>query len=814
MLTSQDTPTRKYLTLILVAVLTVSPLVLARDTTASTLPVRTATSTPDSPAPSSPPPLPALPPGATPAQTPTPVPTPTPAALRSYSISPKEMQIGKTNSFSITADDKGDLPDNLKIDDKSASGLTVESQGIVNNKKTLAVKLKTDENASSGAVQLNLFDGAAGQETLIGSVSLNLTRRLERGPTPDDISEVDAMWSVLPYKVVKSNFGRRAADNFYGIEVYIGNNSGYDMQIVGVGFNTSLGRQGPQAFDKDGKPISDRNGAPLAYKLNSEGQRIRAEQEQSKSSDQGEIINVTYDGWQLEPLRSFQVPTSDHRLVRGSIEMDQLYGTRAGTLNLLSGFGTLFSGFIPFYRNANPKANFSTFSSILNGNLREGFGLAAPDMTVNQLNRLENLVMHEGLTIQNNSQARTVVFFPRHVVHLTDTERKWIDDGKGLSALMEKLGTLIIVGNPLLKFKQREIVASRPESAPPTVTPPTVPAPTITGATRDPANPTNLLITGTNLSNARVTVGGVPANVRAGVTSGSLIAEVPANAPSGEVVVETPGGRQSISTFVAAPRSVSIDKSKGKVGDPVVVTGENFAPDTIVKFGKIPVNAADYQREGTNKITVKVPPRTRTSVVSVETPSLPDAVKRAATSNAFTPAPEIDDIKPSSAGAGAEISIEGINFTGAKSVKFGTGESATPTVKSDELLTVIVPKDAASGTISVVTDAGTGESQKTFTFLPLAVITNLTSETVPVNTPVDIIGSNLAGASEVKVGTVVAEIVGTPTATKITIKVPTAVNAGKISITTPAGSAISDTKTLTVTAATTPTTTQPTPPGS
>ncbi len=801
MLTSQDTPTRKYLTLALITVLIVSPLATARGAAASTLPVKTALTPPGSPATTTW----AQHPGARPAQA-SPVPTPTPAASRSYSISPKEMQIGKTNSFSITADDKGDLPDNLKIDDKSASGLTVESQGIINNKKTLAVKIKTDENASSGAVQLNLFEGAAGQETLIGSVSLNLTRRLERGPTPDDISEVDAMWSVLPYKVVKSNFGRRAADNFYGIEVYIGNNSGYDMQIVGVGFNTSLGRQGPQAVDKDGKPILDRNGAPLAYKLDSAGQRIRVPQGNSKSGGQGEIINVTYDGWQLEPLRSFQVPTSDHRLVRGSIEMDQLYGTRAGTLNLLGGFGTLFSGFIPFYRNSNPKANFSTFSSIINGNLREGFGLAAPDLTVNQLNRLENLAMHEGLTIQNNSQARTVVFFPRHVVHLTDSERKWIDDGKGLSVLMEKLGTLIIVGNPLLKFKQREIVASRPESAAPTTTPtpPTVPAPTITGAIRDPANPTNLLITGTNLLNARVTVGGVPANVRAGGTPGSLIAEVPANAPSGDVVVETPGGRQSISTFVAAPRSVAIDKSKGKVGDPVIITGENFAPDTVVKFGKIPVNAADYQREGTNKITVKVPPRTRAGLVSVETPSLPDAVKRAAAPNTFTPVPEVDDIKPSSAGVDAEISIEGINFTGAKSVKFGAGGSATPTVRSDELLIVKVPKEAASGTISVVTDAGAGESQKTFNFLPLAEITNLTSETVPVNTPVDIIGSNLAGATEVKVGTVVAEIVGTPTATKITIKVPTAVNAGKISITTPAGSAISDTKTLTVTAAAPP----------
>jgi hypothetical protein len=48
--------------------------------------------------------------------------------------------------------------------------------------------------------------------------------------------EVDVMWRLVPQPIVKDNFGTRVGKLFYCLEVIIGNNSGYDLQIAAVGF--------------------------------------------------------------------------------------------------------------------------------------------------------------------------------------------------------------------------------------------------------------------------------------------------------------------------------------------------------------------------------------------------------------------------------------------------------------------------------------------------------------------------------------------------------------------------------------------------
>src|SRR5205814_7761982 len=55
-------------------------------------------------------------------------------------------------------------------------------------------------------------------------------------PIPTNSPQVDVMWVVLPNKVVKDNFGSRMSDQYYGIGIVIGNNSGYSLQLASVGF--------------------------------------------------------------------------------------------------------------------------------------------------------------------------------------------------------------------------------------------------------------------------------------------------------------------------------------------------------------------------------------------------------------------------------------------------------------------------------------------------------------------------------------------------------------------------------------------------
>jgi hypothetical protein len=57
------------------------------------------------------------------------------------------------------------------------------------------------------------------------------------GPIPPGLKpQVDIAWGVLPRRISADNFGARITKLYYPIEVVIGNNSGYDLQIASVQF--------------------------------------------------------------------------------------------------------------------------------------------------------------------------------------------------------------------------------------------------------------------------------------------------------------------------------------------------------------------------------------------------------------------------------------------------------------------------------------------------------------------------------------------------------------------------------------------------
>lgn len=121
------------------------------------------------------------------------------------------------------------------------SGITCEPDKVRfgNEDRTMTFTASVDEDADLGPVVIEMArlrkdKVEADRRTFELEITEFKPRRISRGPTPNDMTAVDAMWNVLPYKVTKANYGRRAADSFYAIEVYVGNNSGFDLQIVGV----------------------------------------------------------------------------------------------------------------------------------------------------------------------------------------------------------------------------------------------------------------------------------------------------------------------------------------------------------------------------------------------------------------------------------------------------------------------------------------------------------------------------------------------------------------------------------------------------
>ena len=138
---------------------------------------------------------------------------------------------------------------------------------------------------------------------------------------------------------------------------------------------------------------------------------------------------------------------------------------------------------------------------------------------------------------------------------------------------------------------------------------------------------------------------------------------------------------------------------------------------------------------------------------------------------------------------GTVVGIIGQGFSSATGVKFGTG-TGTFTVVSDTYMTIAPAAGATTGKVTIVEPGGNLVTPQSFRVVPTIKKFSPTSGTV--GTPVVITGMSLSQTSAVKFGTVVATFT-VNSDTQVTATVPSGAVTGKISITTPGGTAISAT---------------------
>ena len=157
----------------------------------------------------------------------------------------------------------------------------------------------------------------------------------------------------------------------------------------------------------------------------------------------------------------------------------------------------------------------------------------------------------------------------------------------------------------------------------------------------------------------------------------------------------------------------------------------------------------------------------------------------------YTPslAPAISSFTPSSGAAKTVVTITGTNFTGATAVKFN-GVSATFTVNSATGISTTAPSSVTSGPITVTTAKGTATSATWF-WVP-ATISSFSPTSGKAGTAVAISGANFTGATAVKFNGVAASFTVT-SSSKISTTVPTGATTGRVTVTTPAGTATSST---------------------
>ncbi|MBV9301284.1 MAG: hypothetical protein JOY62_12680 [Acidobacteriaceae bacterium] len=143
---------------------------------------------------------------------------------------------------------------------------------------------------------------------------------------------------------------------------------------------------------------------------------------------------------------------------------------------------------------------------------------------------------------------------------------------------------------------------------------------------------------------------------------------------------------------------------------------------------------------------------------------------------------------PSSGIVGSSVIILGTNLTGASKVSFD-GIAAKFTVVSSTEIKATVPTGAATGNVTVVTPGGTLTSNAIFAVTPQ--ITSFTPASGAVGTGVTITGVSLKQTTELAFNGVLATDFIVQSDTEVTATVPTNAKTGKITITTPGGTATS-----------------------
>ncbi|MGH9344523.1 MAG: hypothetical protein ACRD19_12280 [Terriglobia bacterium] len=181
------------------------------------------------------------------------------------------------------------------------------------------------------------------------------------GPIPAD-QQVDVIWGVLSRHLCADNFGRHVASDVYCIEVKIGNNTGYGLQLAGVGFRPSAVAVGNTTYPAEISP------------------------------------NVAYES------------------VRAAAQASQLFTARNLFVNGSGALGILMASFNPFFRSSFNVARWAAGTAIVGTALPSAVNAMSQDPTLRQLNNLDDESFRDGKLIPNNTQIRTMVFVERRLL--------------------------------------------------------------------------------------------------------------------------------------------------------------------------------------------------------------------------------------------------------------------------------------------------------------------------------------------------------------------------------------------------------------
>lgn len=387
-------------------------------------------------------------------------------ALKAYKIVPNSGQPGITYDVIISSNDSAGCkakPELNKATLVAPQGSLIE---VVHSKHqtecSFSAQIKISADAAIGEIGLwVVLNAGKANETLVGTAAFNVT-----APGPPG-AKVDIMWDVIPEKITKHNFGGAIAKNYYAIEVVIGNNSGYDLQIASVAFEL---------------PNDETLLALRCRNLSNKGGGVDLQINRSDSCGQKRLTEYT------SALDRTALPTSSYRITRGTLERGEIRNARTFILGAVTIAGPLLTGFVPFFHNVNHRANFSEGINILSNPVEKGLEALWTDPKPRQRDRFDDQVLRDSLIIHNNTQIRTLAFFPKELLRLpkdfeNDSEYdRWKNNAR---EVRERLGKLIIIGDEI-SYRNRISITANPPTPVPIPSPTPTVAPTVAPAAATP----------------------------------------------------------------------------------------------------------------------------------------------------------------------------------------------------------------------------------------------------------------------------------------------------------------------------------------
>jgi len=267
-----------------------------------------------------------------------------------------------------------------------------------------------------------------------------------------------------------------------------------------------------------------------------------------------------------------------------------------------------------------------------------------------------------------------------------------------------------------------------------------------------------------------------------------LFAYVPNNATTGPLTVTNPFGvgtsTEDFTVIGNLPVITDFSPIFGPRGTPFTITGKNFFGRVTVKFNGV-ADLTTTNASASTQIHATVPANATTGPITVTT-----SAGTSTNVNIFYVPPRLASFSPTNGVVGSSVVINGANFNDVTVVLFNAA-AAGFTFNASNKLTALVPTNATTGPLTVITPGGVVISTNTFRVLPN--ITSFSPTLGPAGTLVTILGTSFLNATNVSFNSINTANFTNVSSTEIRAAVPPTATTGPIRVSTPGGTAVSAT---------------------